>query len=121
MPDGAGPLMRVSTAPNEAANLLPPESTKVPEWPPSLLVIERIGAHLPSRWAIGGGGSPFWMGGTLVGLGPWGPRMVPGARGLGSNVGGWLGPPLRKMKIHDGSRRVVPEAAAGWPRQASAS
>src|SRR5262245_33241405 len=41
--------------------------------------------------------------------------MLTGAFGLGSNVSWWLGPPLRKMKMHDGSR--LRDLAAGFARK----
>jgi hypothetical protein len=46
--------------------------------------------------------------------------MSIGALGLGSNVSRWLGPPLRKMKMHDGSRLPALLApASGAARAAS--
>jgi hypothetical protein len=45
--------------------------------------------------------------------------MSIGARGFGSNVSNWLGPPLRKMKMQEGSR--VDEDALARARKASAT
>ena len=55
---------------SEALPRCPPESTKLPEWPPSRLVIERIRAHLSMCRAICGNSSLIWMPGTLVGMVP---------------------------------------------------
>src|SRR5262245_4105112 len=75
----------------------------VPEWSPDRLVMERMRAHLSMCVAIIGSNSLIRTPGTLVGMAPYGPRMLTGAPGLGSNVSKWLGPPLRKMKMHAGS------------------
>ena len=40
--------------------------------------------------------------------------MSTGAIGLGSKVSKWLGPPLRKMKMHDGSRLVPMPRDCAW-------
>jgi hypothetical protein len=70
MPDEDAPLSLCSTAPYEAAARLAPESIVTPEWPPSLLVMERMRAHLSMCPAICGNSSLMRMPETLVGMVP---------------------------------------------------
>src|SRR5207244_1738699 len=123
MPLGAEPWSFVRTAPYDAADLLPPDIIVVPACS-SRLVIERRIAHLSMCCDNAGSNSPIWIPGTFVLMVPYGPRMLTGAPGFGSNVSRWLGPPLRKMKMQDGWRPAVREAGLAcnsWPCQASAS
>src|SRR5262245_4835350 len=110
MPDGVDPCSFISTAPSDAWALLPPDSTNEPEWV-STLVIERMRAHLSMCCDRRGSSSLMRTPRTLVGMVPYGPRTWIGALGFGSNVSRWLGPPLRKMKMHAGSRLREPVLA----------
>ena len=66
--------------------------------------IDRTIASRCACWASSGKCSLIEIPGTLVAIGRNGPRISSGASGLGSQVSSWLGPPHRKIRMHDFAR-----------------
>src|SRR5215472_2098619 len=107
-------------------------SAGAPAWPARLLciaskwllmlpgwVIDRMSANRLVSFAIRLCNSLIRMPGTAVAIGLYGPRISSGAFGLRSQVSRWLGPPHRRMKMHDFSAvpfgESVPTRAATRP------
>src|SRR3954452_3083011 len=82
-------------------------------------VIDRIRANLLVSFAIRVCSSLIRMPGTAMAIGLYGPRISSGAPGLRSQVSRWLGPPHRRMKMHDFS--AAPFGASPPPTRAATS
>lgn len=76
--------------------------------------------HSLSIWAASMGKcSQTWMPGVLVAMGLNSPRISAGASGFMSHRSMWLGPPNRKMKMQERTRRGSPVGVAARSRARS--
>src|SRR4051794_20140560 len=95
----AAPLSLATTAPQEVVEVGPAVSVGMGECASMPCLAERTTAQRFMRAASMGSSSQKCTPLTLVLMAPYGPRMVSGVSGLGSNVSRWLGPPSSQSRM----------------------